>query len=229
MNEFLTGILWITLTVASYVFSRKLYQRFPSPLLVPVFTSTFLLVLLLLIFNIEYETFMIGAGYIDKLLGPAIVALALPLYKQREMVKKYFASIGIGVLVGTITGLWSGFTLVSLLGFEPLIARSALPKSVTTPVAMEIARTVSGEPSLAVVFVMIAGIGGVMVGPFLMRGLKIDHFVGVGIGLGCASHAIGTSKALEFGEKAAAVSSIAMTLSAVCASILAPLMMTWLL
>lgn len=216
----------IGLTAGLYSFMKRLYERFPTPFLTPILTTTVSIVLLLLCFNVSYETYMSGGQVIDHLLGPAVVALAYPLYTQRKMLATYWLSMAGGVLVGSVVGILSGLFMVQALGVADEVVYSLVPKSVTTPIAKDIAVALGGLSSLAAVFVMIAGIGGVVIGPYVFRWLRLDSPLGKGVGLGCASHGIGTAKALEYGESTAAASSIAMTLSAVAASVIAPLLVS---
>ncbi|MGO4890069.1 LrgB family protein [Anaerobacillus sp. MEB173] len=222
MGYIAISLITIIVTLVIYHFSKKLYMRFQSPFLLPLLVGTIAIILLLVVLDISYETYMTGGQWIEKLLGPAVVALAYPLYKQWTLLKKYFIPIIAGVTVGAVIGVTSGFTFSVWMGIEELTVYSLVPKSVTTPVAMDIAHSLGGAPPLASVFVMIAGIGGVVFGPTLLKWCRIHHFLGKGIGFGSASHAIGTSKALEDGEKEGAISSIAMTLSAIVVSIIGP-------
>lgn len=212
----------LILTLVVYIIARKFYQRFPYPFFVPVLTSTVIIVTVLILFQYPYEQYMKDVSVITELLGAAIVALGYPLYKQWHVIKKYFVPIMSGVVVGTWLGIESGRLLSKALKVEDLLTYSLLPKSVTTPVAMEIAEEIGGIPSLAAVFVMVAGISCVVIGPYLLKWLRIDSPLEVGIGYGSAAHVLGTSKALEFGEDAAAISSVSMTMCAVIASFLAP-------
>lgn len=212
----------LLLTLIAYLFARKFYQRFPYPFFVPVLTSTVVIMLVLLLFQYPYEKYMRDVTILTELLGVAIVALGYPLFKQRHIIKKYFIPIISGVIVGTWLGIESGRLLSKALNMEELLTYSLLPKSVTMPVAMEIADEIGGIPSLAAVFVMVAGISCVVIGPYLLKWLRIDGPLEIGIGYGSAAHVLGTSKALEFGEDAAAISSVSMTMCAVIASFLAP-------
>ncbi|MFD2759987.1 LrgB family protein [Lentibacillus juripiscarius] len=223
MSKALIGIVFVSLTVFIYRFMTRVYHRFNLPFLIPALTSTFAVVLLLLLVGVPYDTYMIGGQWIDALLGPAIVALAYPLYNQRYLlVKNLFPILG-GVFVGSLTGISSGLLLAELLGFREELLFSLLPKSVTTPVAMQIADGLGGLPSLAVLFVMTAGFTGVVVGPSILRLFRVDDSLAKGMAFGSASHVIGTSKAVEYGDYTTSVSSVAMTLSAIACSIFGPL------
>ncbi|MEH7226383.1 LrgB family protein [Bacillus sp. JJ1566] len=219
----------IVCTIIIFLLMTRLYKRITHPLLVPIATTTFIILIFLLIFSIPYETYMLGGKWIDELLGPAVVALAYPLYQNRKSLKEFFLPIIIGIFVGSTTGIATGLYFSKVLAIDPEIMLSIAPKSVTTPVAMDIASVTGGVPALAAVYVMIAGISGAMFGPYLLRMVKVDHFVGVGLGFGTASHGIGTSRALEIGTNEGAISSIAMILSAVYTSIILPILVSLLL
>lgn len=220
--NFLLAILFIGLTVFIFYFTKKLYQRYPNPFTLPIFLSTVILVIFLLITDIPYPTYMLGGKWIDLFLGPVVVALALPLYRQLPLIKKYAASIFIGIMGGSIVGVGTGILFAKFLDFDRVIIETVAAKSVTTPVALSITETAGGNLSLAAVFVMIAGISGAMFGPWVVKVCKIKHPVARGLGIGTASHAIGTAKALELGELEGAVSALSMTISAVVVSFLVP-------
>ncbi|WP_027409604.1 LrgB family protein [Anoxybacteroides tepidamans] len=224
-----SAIGFIFLTVVVYQAMKRVYARFNTPLFSPIVTTASIIVGVLLFLHLPYATYMEGGKWIGKLLGPAVVALAFPLYNQRETLMRLFIPIVQAVLAGVVMGIASGACLSLLFRVDKILLLSLLPKSVTSPVAMDIAKEINGIPSLAVVYVMIAGIFGALFGPALLRTLKITDPIGIGIALGCASHGIGTAKALEIGKEEAAISSIAMTLSAVLAAFLCPLVVSVLL
>jgi len=203
---------------------NAIYFRFQRDYLLPILTSTVAIILFLIVFNISYETYMLGGKYIDSILGPAIVALAIPLYKQREVLKLNLVPIFTGITVGVVIGMGSGILFTKVFGFSTEIILTLLPKSITTPVAIQIASTIGGVSSLTAVFVMIAGFTGAIVGPTLFKFVKVNTAIGRGIGYGAASHVIGTSKAIEYGEEAGSMSSVAMILCAVVGSIIGPFM-----
>lgn len=205
---------------------KALYQKYNYPLLVPVATSTTVIIVLLLLFNIPYDTYLQGGSWIGELLGPAVVALAFPLYKNKEILKKYFAPVVVGVLIGASIGILSGLTFASLLNIDKEVLISLIPKNVTTPIAMDIASMSGGIPTLAAVYVTIAGVGGAMFGPTILKLCRIHHYIGVGVGFGTASHGIGTARALEIGQKEAAISSISMILSAIFAAVVCPILIS---
>ena len=227
MQEFFIALFIIIATVALYLVMAKIYVRFSYPILIPVLTTTVFVILLLLAFHISYDEYMIGGKWINSLLGPAVVALAYPLYKQREMLVKYSVPIIGGVFVGLFAGMISGLVFAEVFGIDRSLILSIVPKSITTPVAIQIATGLGGVPSMTVVFVMIAGFSGVILGPLLLKWIRIKSSLGKGIALGSASHALGTSKAFEYGELTVSMSSVSMTLSAVLGSVFGPIVV-WL-
>lgn len=144
-------------TIIAYLFAKQLYQRFYTPFLLPVAVATVLIITVLLLFNVSYDTYMIGAEWIDAFLGPAVVALAYPLYQNREVLKRLLLPILLGTFTGALTGISTGVLMAKGLGFSEEVLYSITPKSVTTPVAMDISVSLTGIESLAAVFVMIAG------------------------------------------------------------------------
>ncbi|MDQ0196383.1 LrgB family protein [Paenibacillus wynnii] len=224
----LTAAMIVIVTVGIYLLMSLIYRRVRLPVLMPALTATFTVVVILLYFRIPYNTYMIGGKWINQLLGPAVVSLAYPLYRQRHVLRRNLPAILGGTLTGLLVGMFSGILLAVVLGFPKLYILSLLPKSITTPVAIQISSNLGGESSLTSVFVMIAGFTGAIAGPYILKLFRIKDAVGIGIGLGTASHALGTAKALEYGEESVSMSSVAMTVCAIAGSCAAPLVV-WLL
>lgn len=222
MINSLIALLSIVGTLVIYTFARQLHIRAARTFTLPVIVSTFVILVILLTFHIPYETYMIGGDWINELLGPAVVALAYPLYQQRDILKQVMVPILCGALIGAIVGISTGILLAKWAGFDELIIYSLTPKSVTTPVAMAVTESLGGITPLAAVFVMIAGIGGVLMSVGIFKLFRIDHQLGRGVGLGSASHALGTAKALESSLAEGSISTIAMVVSAILVSILTP-------
>lgn len=222
MDTLTTAVFFIAFTFIVYFIMNLLYKRWHYSLLMPALTTTFAVVVFLLIFDVSYGIYMVGGQWIDQFLGPAVVSLAIPLYRQRKLLFDNLMPILAGILVGVVMGMSTGLALAKLFGFSQMLLLSLLPKSITTPVAMEVAEQIGGTPSLAAVFVMIAGFSGIIFGPAFLKLLRIDSPIGRGMGFGASAHGIGTSKALEYGAQDASVSSVAMSLSAVFGSFLAP-------
>ncbi|KAB8129377.1 LrgB family protein [Gracilibacillus oryzae] len=229
MINFFIGLGFLILTIVLYFFSKKIYSIIPSPVTLPIMITSFTLVMFLIWTDIPYSTYMLGGQWIDHLLGPLVVALALPLFRQRHLIKQYATVIFTGILIGSLVGILSGVFLTLLSGFDDSIIAAIASKSVTTPVALSISDTVGASMSLTAVFVMIAGIGGAMFGPVMWKIGGIKHPIARGLGIGTASHAIGTAKALEDSELAGAVSALSMTISSVIVSMIVPGLLPFLL
>src|SRR5699024_6043524 len=227
MINFFIGLLAILSTVGIYMLAKKINEKVPSPFTLPILIATIIIILLLLLFHIPYDTYMIGGEWLNQLLGPAVVALAYPLYVQRNIIKQIAMPIFIGVLIGAFVGISTGVLFAKWAGFGELIIYSLSPKSVTTPVAMDIADTLGGAPQLAVIYVMIAGIGGSVLSSVIFKWSRITNYMGRGVGIGSASHAIGTAKAMENSQLEGSISTVAMVLSAIFVSILTPVLVSF--
>lgn len=218
----------ILLTVAAYFLMTKLYKRFSYPFLIPILTATTLIIVFLLVFHIPYNSYMMGGQWINSLLGPSVVALAYPLYKQRHFLMNHLVPILGGVLIAAVSGMVSVGLLAKLLDINHTLILSIIPKSLTTPVAIEVAGELGGNASMTIVGVMIAGIFGSIAAPSIFKFLRVHSPIGRGIALGSASHAIGTSKAAEYSELTFSMSSVTMTLCAIIGSFLGPIVV-WLI
>ena len=217
----------ILLTVAAYFLMTQLYNRYSYSFLIPILTATILIIVILLVFHIPYKNYMIGGQWISSLLGPSVVALAYPLYKQRHFLINHLFPILGGVLIGAISGMVSVGLLGKMLGINHSLILSIIPKSLTTPVAIEVARGLEGNVSMTIVSCMIAGIFGAIVAPTIFKFMRVHSPVGRGIALGSASHSMGTSKAAEYSELTFSMSSVTMTLCAIIGSFLGPIVV-WL-
>lgn len=219
----LFALLTIVSTVVLFIFLNKLYLKFSNPFLLPFFTGTILTCVVLLVFNIPYETYMEGGQWISKMLGPAVVALAFPLYNQRAFVFKYKFSILTSLVVALLSGLISVLALLKMMGMSHHYLLTALPKSLTTPVAMQVSEAIGGVPPLTVVLVMIAGFTGAILGPTIFKVAKIDTAISRGVAIGSASHGVGLTKLKEYGEEDLSIGSLAMGLSAVLGAFIIPI------
>ncbi|MGY3188189.1 putative murein hydrolase (TIGR00659 family) [Lysinibacillus sp. TE18511] len=210
-------------TIVLFLLFTKLYQRFPHPLMIPLVTTTIVSVIILLVFNVPYSTYMEGGEWLQKMLGPAVVALAYPLYNQRAIIIKYKYSILSGIFIAMITGLVTIFVMLKWIGVNDSWMLTALPKSLTTPVGMQVSETIGGIPPLTAVFVMLAGFVGAIIGPLVIKYGNIDSAVSRGVAVGSASHGVGLVKLREYGEQELSVGSLSMGLSAIIGAFLCPL------
>lgn len=218
-------LLHLFVTLVAYLGGQKLYQRLGMhPLVNPVLIAVLVLVGLLTVTGTPYERYFEGAQFVHFLLGPATVALALPLYRQIERVKKSLLPILLSVIFGSALATFSAVAIAWALGVSEATLISIAPKSVTTPIAMGISEKLGGLPSLTAVFVILTGILGAMIGPLLLNLMKLKDWAARGFAIGVAAHGIGTARAMQVSELAGAFSGLAMGLNALATAILLPLL-----
>ncbi|MBM4764376.1 LrgB family protein [Bacillus sp. B15-48] len=225
----LVTFLSIGITVGAYLLSKVASKRFPSPLTTPVFFSTTLIILLLLLLNINYDDYTIAKEIMTFLLGPATVALAVPLYKYRDTLKKHSIPALLGIVFGTVSTMISAVALAKLLNLPNEVIASSSVKSVTVPVAVEVSAIIGGDPALTAAFVVATGILGTTLGPWLMNATNITHPLSRGLSLGTISHGQGTAQAATEGELQGAIAGVAMGLAAIFTAIIAPIMVPFFL
>lgn len=222
---YVMGILFFSGTILLYILMRKLYFKLKYSMFMPIVTTSAIIVVLLLIFGISYPAYMMGGVWIDSWLGPAVVAMAYPLFIYWKTIKKYRVPILVGTLVGTIGGILTGLGLGILFNLNQTELMTMIPKSITSPIAKELSLSLGGTPVLTIVFVILAGIFGSVSGPLLLHLFRVTHPVGVGMAIGAGSHGIGTARAFEIGEEEGTISSVAMIFCAICASIVSPIIL----
>lgn len=222
-------LLHLTLTLAAYQIGLAIYRRTKlSPLFNPVLVSVVLIVSVLLATSTRYETYFGGAQFVHFLLGPATVALAIPLYRQLELVRRSALALLVSIVAGSLTAAFSAMAIGWLLGCSRDTLISLAPKSVTTPVAMGIAERLGGLPSLTAALVILTGILGSIMGTSILNGLGIKDWAARGVAMGTASHGIGTARALQVNEVAGAFAGLAMGLNALASALLLPLLLKFL-
>jgi predicted murein hydrolase (TIGR00659 family) len=224
-----TPLLWLTVTVVVYWCAERLFRRSGQfPLLNPVLVSVAALVAVLALSETPYRDYFDGAQFVHFLLGPATVALAVPLRDQAHHLRRYWQPITLALLAGSTTGVVSALALGWLLGLSPETLLSLLPKSVTTPIAMGISEQVGGLPSLTAVLVILTGITGAVLGIPLLIALGLrDQPVAKGFAVGVAAHGIGTARAFQHSDQAGAFAGLAMGLNGALSALLVPLF-AWL-
>ncbi|TKB50544.1 LrgB family protein [Ferrimonas sediminicola] len=219
-------LLGLLLTLLAYQFACELHRRCGStPLLNPVAVSCTLIILVLLLADIPYRHYFEGAQFVHFLLGPAIVALAVPLYQQLARLRALLLPLGVVLVLGSLLSAASALITAALLGADEITLKSLAPKSVTTPVAMGITEAVGGEPSLTAFIVVTTGIIGAILGPWVFRRLGIADERIQGIALGLAGHGIGTARAFQIGVQAGSFSGLTMALSALLNGVFLPWLM----
>ncbi|MCB1450356.1 MAG: LrgB family protein [Nitratireductor sp.] len=217
-------LLHLTLTLIAYQAGSWLHRKSGNnPLVNPVLIAVLALVGILVFTDTSYQTYFNGAQFVHFLLGPATVALAIPLYRQFEHVRKSAIAILASIIAGSLTAAGSAVAIAWAMGAGTGAIISVAPKSVTAPVAMGIAEQLGGLPSLTAALVILTGITGAMLGPLVMNFLRISDWQARGLAMGTASHGIGTARALQVNEVAGAFSGLAMGLNALATAILLPL------
>ncbi|CEN42344.1 Inner membrane protein yohK [Capnocytophaga canis] len=222
MKNFLENPLWLlALTFAIYYGGQMLQRKYRSPLLSPVVITISVLIGYLLVFNISYETYSASGGFIEFWLKPSIVALGVPLYLQTSKIKKQLVPLLISQLVGSVLGLLSVCFFAKILGADKEVILSLAPKSVTTPIAIEVSHTLGGIPALTVASVIITGILGSLFGFKILQWFGVKSPMGRGIALGTASHGLGVMAAFDVSEKHATYASLGMIFNGIFTAILA--------
>ncbi|MBZ0218287.1 MAG: LrgB family protein [Fimbriimonadaceae bacterium] len=221
-------LLHLTLTLAAFQIGTWIYTKGKlNPMLNPVLIAVILVVTCLLVTDTGYDTYFDGAQFVHFLLGPATVALAVPLYRQFGKVRRSGLAILASILTGSLTASFSAIAIGYLLDGSRDTLVSLAPKSVTAPVAMAISEQLGGLPSLTAVLVILTGILGAMLGPILLNIMGIGNWAARGLAIGTASHGIGTARALQINETAGAFSGLAMGLNALATAIMLPLIWNW--
>ena len=218
-------LLHLTLTVCCYVLARWLYRKMGRPAFFnPVLMTVLVIVVLLTWTNTSYDAYFEGAQFVHFLLGPATVALAIPLYRQISLVKRYPVALTVSVITGSLVAMISAVLIAKLGDVSKQTLISIAPKSTTTPVAMGISDQLGGLPSLTAVLVILTGIVGAAMGPWLLDKLRVTNSVAQGLSMGLASHGLGTGRAVFMSDVAAAFAGLAMGLNALVTAVLLPVL-----
>ncbi|WP_062208948.1 LrgB family protein [Aureimonas sp. AU12] len=218
-----TPLFWLTATILAFLAADRIAQGSGRhPAVNPVALTILFMASLLAITRTRYTDYFAGAQFVHFLLGPATVALAVPLYRHRALVRRHLlpllAALGVGSVVSVTSAVW----LALLVGIPREAIVSLAPKSITAAVAMGLSERLGGEPALTAVLCIATGIGGVVVVTPLMNALRIRNFAARGFAVGLTSHGIGTARAFAVDPVAGAFAGIAMALNAVASSIVLP-------
>ncbi|OOZ76258.1 hypothetical protein BOW50_10150 [Solemya velum gill symbiont] len=222
-----TPLFGLTATLVAYLAAVKIHKKFGSkPILNPVVIAVIMLVIMLPVTGMDYATYFDGAQFIHFLLGPATVALAVPLYRQMRKLRTVFFPLMSAIVAGIISGGISAVYIAEFLGASIETALSLAPKSVTAPVAMGIAEAIGGLPSLTAILVVTTGVIGAIIGTRLFDLIGCNDDSVKGVAMGVTSHGIGTARAFQVSSEMGAFSGLAMALSALFTSMLLPWLLT---
>ena len=210
----------ITISIVAYSIGVWLNKKTKMALINPLLISYVIIIPLLILLNIPLEWYKRGGDIINMFLSPATAVLAITVYRQRKLLKYHILSVIVGSIAGSLTSLLVVYALCRLLLMPDEITVSLLPKSITTPMAIAVSESLGGIEAVTVLAVIITGISGNILGPILIKVFRIKNEIAQGMAMGAASHAVGTSKAIELGEVQGALSSIALVMSGIITVIL---------
>ncbi|MET1078710.1 MAG: LrgB family protein [Pseudomonas sp.] len=213
----------VGLTLGAYQLALVGYERTRWVFLQPVLVSMLMVIAVLLACGLDYAEYRKSAEVLTVFLGPATVALAVPLYLNLRRIRQLFWPTLVTLLIGGVVATLLGVALAYGFGAEPQMLMSMAPKSVTSPIAMLVADQIGGIAALAAVFVLITGVIGAILGPELLRRLGVQHHAALGMALGLTAHAVGTARALQISEECGAFAALGMSLMGVATAVLLPL------
>ena len=212
----------LAITFGFFFLSKQLQKKTGLIILNPILIAIALMICFLKLRNVSYEKFYEAVSLIEFWLKPAVVALGVPLYLQLRMIKKQLMPIIVSQLAGCLVGLVSVTIIAKLLGASPEVIMSLAPKSVTTPIAMEVSDAVGGIPSLTAAVVIVVGLFGAICGFKVLQVGLVGSPIAQGLSMGTASHAVGTSRAMEVSGKYGAYASLGLTLNGILTALLTP-------
>nr|WP_300003154.1 LrgB family protein [Tissierella sp.] len=218
-----TPLFGISLTIIVFSISNLIYKKIKNPLLNPIAISMIFIIWFLKYFNISIESYETGGSFVSFFLGPATIALAIPIYNKLDLLKKNLLTTLIGITAGSLAGILSITIMSKLFGINDLMMLSLIPKSTTSAIAMDLSQQIKGNPSITIAFVIATGIMGNILGPSILKIFNIKNKRAKGIALGTASHVVGTAKAMELGQVEGAMSSLAIGIAGIITVFLAPL------
>lgn len=222
MNYLENKFFLIFITFGVFFVAKVIHKKTGYVLLNPVLVTITVLILFLQLTGISYETYNEGGKLIEFWLKPAVVALGVPLYLQLKQIKKQFLPILLSQLAGCIVGIVSVVLIAHLLGASKETILSLAPKSVTTPIAMEVSKAVGGIPALTAAVVVCVGLFGGVAGFKVMQLMKVRHPISQGLSIGAAAHALGASTAMNISSKYGAYASLGLILNGILTAILTP-------
>jgi len=214
-------VVSIFVTFIAYFLALQLYKKSRLSILNPVLVAIIIIIAGLLILKINYEDYNVNTSVITYMLNPIVVFLAVPIYKSKDKIKGNIVPIIIGIMSGIATSILSIYVLGKLFKLDEKIVQSLYSKSITTPLAVEVTRMFNGVEGLTVVGVILTGIIGAALAPVVMKVGKIKREIAMGIGIGTASHGVGTAKAVEMGTEVGGASGLAMAITGVITVLIA--------
>ncbi|TGE34336.1 LrgB family protein [Desulfosporosinus sp. Sb-LF] len=222
-------LITMAVTVGAYILSRLLNKRYPSPLINVVFLSTAIIIVVFWVSGVTVSQYQSAKNILTYLLGPATVALAVPLYRNRKILSQNILPVVVGIVLGTTANIITTVLVAEFLGLDRLIVVSLAPKSVTVPIAVNISTILHGDPTLTSVLVIATGMIGTFLTPILLNLLKVTNPLARGIVYGTTAHGQGTASALSEGTLQGSMSGVAMGIAAIYSSVASPFIVCHLL
>jgi predicted murein hydrolase (TIGR00659 family) len=213
----------LSFVIGIYLAAVWIYKKTRLSLLHPVFTSILVIIAVLVLLDVDYNAFEQGSFLIDFMLGPSVVALGYGLYEQVKLIRRNLLSIFTAISVGSIVGIVSVVFIARWMGASEIVVASLEPKSVTTPIAIGISARFGGLPPLTAVVVVVTGVFGAVVGPFVLDKVGISSKIARGLAMGSSSHGAGTARAIEMGAIEGAISGLSIGLMGVITALFVPL------
>lgn len=217
LNEFfeISAFSGVTLSLLAYAFGMFLKRKTHLSIFNPLLVSIAVTIVVLVIADVDYDTYNKGAVYLSWFLTPATVCLAIPLYEQIELLKKHWKAVLTGILSGVLTSLLTVFVLSKLMSLSHKEYVTMLPKSITTAIGMGVSEELGGYVTITVAVIIVTGVLGNILAEFLCKIFRITEPIAKGLAIGSASHAIGTAKAMEMGEIEGAMSSLSIAVAGI--------------
>lgn len=217
LNEFfeISAFAGVTLSLLAYAFGMFLKRKTHLSIFNPLWVSIAVTIVVLVIADVDYDTYNKGAVYLSWFLTPATVCLAIPLYEQIELLKKHWKAVLTGILSGVLTSLLTVFVLSKLMSLSHKEYVTMLPKSITTAIGMGVSEELGGYVTITVAVIIVTGVLGNILAEFLCKIFRITEPIAKGLAIGSASHAIGTAKAMEMGEIEGAMSSLSIAVAGI--------------
>jgi len=222
------ALFWSAATIGLYLLAKRLYRRWRRWWLMPLALTPALLLVAVLALHVSYRDYIRGTGWMVALLGPAMVAFAVPIYEQRALIRRHWPVLAAGMVAGSATAMLTGWALATLLGLDGALRLSLLPRSISTPFAMTVSGDIGGIPDLTAVFVVVTGVLGAVLGDVMLGWLPTRSALARGALFGIGAHGAGTARAHEIGQEEGSVAGLVMVLVGLANVLAAPLLAHWL-
>jgi predicted murein hydrolase (TIGR00659 family) len=215
------AIAWSVATILLYFGAKRLHRRWPRRWLMPLGVAPALLMIAALALHVSYRDYIRGTHWLVALLGPATVAFAVPIYEQRALIRRWSLLL-VGMIAGSLTAVLTSWVLAYMLGIDGALRLSLLPRSMSTPFAMEVSGEIGGIPDLTAIFVVLTGLFGAAVGDVVLARLPLRSKIAKGASFGMGAHGAGTARAHELGREEGAIAGLVMVLVGLMNVALAP-------